>query len=45
MMSNEKEVIEAKEVEVGTYESLFEGYDLTKPRATFEWDAPVGKEV
>lgn len=32
-------------VELSPYARLFENYDFNKPRATFQWDEPVGKEI
>ena len=34
-------------VELSPYARLFENYDLSKPRATFDWDEgePIGKEI
>lgn len=32
-------------VELSPYARLFKNYDLSKPRATFDWDEPIGKEI
>lgn len=45
MKDFKNDLVEESELEKSEYEKLFEGYDLSKSRATFEWDEAVGKEI